>query len=389
MNGELVEKYTYNDKGQRVSQAYPGYPPEYLRYNSKGQLAAIGDVEWEYDKNGALSRRSEDSLYGSGGYQTHCFYGFDTKLDKVILPNSEEITWKYGRGEDFQAQNPLEKYKNGKLVMEYECQDPFRLSACIDHARGLRMDFSYGEHLWPQAVRLFEPCSNKKIELLCGCDQVGSLKLLTSPKGNLIKRIRYDSFGNVLEDSYPRLHIPIGFASGLVDEDTGLVRFGYRDYDSKSGRFTCPDPLGDTGGDHDLYDYCVDDPVTMIDYTGLKGTPAASTQYKSFKDALNDAKGIIRTSPDQVKDLGSGIAYGGLQGAGHLFDLLTVFSPNKSDVNAGSKKFRGSVNTVWPMVKDVIAIATFRTPGPWGQELLHQTGKGLSKGWDKFSKDPK
>ena len=73
-------------------------PPEYLRYNSKGQMAAIGDVEWEYDKNGALSRRSEDSLYGSGGYQTHYFYGFDTKLDKVILPNSEEITWKYGRG---------------------------------------------------------------------------------------------------------------------------------------------------------------------------------------------------------------------------------------------------------------------------------------------------
>jgi len=128
------------------------------------------------------------------------------------------------------------------------------------------------------------------------------------------------------------------------------------------------------------------DPVTMIDYTGLKGTPAASTQYKSFKEALNDAKGIIRTSPDKVKDLGSGIAYGGLQGAGHLFDLLTVFSPNKSDVNAGSKKFRGSVNTVWPMVKDVIAIATFRTPGPWGQKLKRSVEKGVDKGIDKLSK---
>ena len=34
-------------------------------------------------------------------------------------------------------------------------------------------------------------------------------------------------------------------------------------------RFTAPDPLGDTGGDHDLYDYCIDDPVTMNDPAGL------------------------------------------------------------------------------------------------------------------------
>lgn len=40
------------------------------------------------------------------------------------------------------------------------------------------------------------------------------------------------------------------------------VHFGYRDYDPNMGRFTAPDPLGDTGGDHDLYDYCIDDPVT-------------------------------------------------------------------------------------------------------------------------------
>ena len=48
-----------------------------------------------------------------------------------------------------------------------------------------------------------------------------------------------------------------------------LVRFRYHGYDPATGRFTCPDPLGDTGGDHDVYDYCVDDPVTMNDPSGL------------------------------------------------------------------------------------------------------------------------
>ena len=58
-------------------------------------------------------------------------------------------------------------------------------------------------------------------------------------------------------------------ANGLTDPDTGLVRFGWGDYDPAVGRFTAPDPLGDTGGDHDLYEYCVDDPVTMNDPSGL------------------------------------------------------------------------------------------------------------------------
>ncbi|UZP66864.1 RHS repeat-associated core domain-containing protein [Desulfovibrio mangrovi] len=79
----------------------------------------------------------------------------------------------------------------------------------------------------------------------------------------------YDSFGNVLSDSNEWLYMPIGFAGGLPDRYTGFVRFGYRDYDPFVGRFTARDPLGDTGGDHDLWDYCVDDPVNANDPLGL------------------------------------------------------------------------------------------------------------------------
>ncbi len=107
------------------------------------------------------------------------------------------------------------------------------------------------------------------LELFCGCDQVGTLKTLTDKSGALVKEVVRDSFGVQLHDSFPDLFIPIGFAGGLADPDTGLVRFGYRDYDPSVGRFTAPDPLGDTGGDHDLYDYCIDDPVTMNDPSGL------------------------------------------------------------------------------------------------------------------------
>ena len=95
----------------------------------------------------------------------------------------------------------------------------------------------------------------------------------TDARGRLIKEIRYDSFGLRLHDSLPELFVPVGFAGGLTDPDTGFVRFGWRDYDPAVGRFTAPDPLGDTGGDHDVYEYCVDDPVSMCDPEGLIPVP--------------------------------------------------------------------------------------------------------------------
>ena len=86
-----------------------------------------------------------------------------------------------------------------------------------------------------------------------------------------VQYIEYDSFGNVIACANSGFRFPLGFAGGLHDPFTGFVRFGYRDYDPVVGRFTAKDPLGDTGGDHDLWDYCVDDPVSMIDPKGLDG----------------------------------------------------------------------------------------------------------------------
>jgi RHS repeat-associated protein len=100
-------------------------------------------------------------------------------------------------------------------------------------------------------------------------DQVGSLRLVADGSGNVVKRIGYDSFGNILEDTNPSFTIPFGFAGGLHDRDTGLVRFGYRDYDPEVGRWTAKDPIGFAGGDTDLYGYCLSDPVNIVDALGL------------------------------------------------------------------------------------------------------------------------
>ncbi|MEZ7198740.1 RHS repeat domain-containing protein [Pseudodesulfovibrio karagichevae] len=81
----------------------------------------------------------------------------------------------------------------------------------------------------------------------------------------------YDPFGGIVEDTNPDLRLPLGFAGGLHDRDLGFVRFGWRDYDVRTSRWTAPDPIGDKGGDPDWYGYCLDDPVNGVDPEGLEG----------------------------------------------------------------------------------------------------------------------
>lgn len=64
--------------------------------------------------------------------------------------------------------------------------------------------------------------------------------------------------------------MPFGFAGGLHDRDTGLVRFGARDYDPATGKWTAKDPIDFVGGDLNLLNYCLGNPVNFIDPRGTR-----------------------------------------------------------------------------------------------------------------------
>lgn len=61
-------------------------------------------------------------------------------------------------------------------------------------------------------------------------DHFGSPRLVVNAStGEVVQRMDYDEFGNVLEDTNPGFH-PFGFAGGLYDQEIGLTRFGVRDH---------------------------------------------------------------------------------------------------------------------------------------------------------------
>jgi RHS repeat-associated protein len=100
-------------------------------------------------------------------------------------------------------------------------------------------------------------------------DHLGSPRLvINTSSGEIVQRIDYDEFGNVVNDTNPGFQ-PFGFAGGIYDLHTGLVRFGARDYDAETGRWTAKDPINFKGGQANLYGYVMNDPINLVDPLGL------------------------------------------------------------------------------------------------------------------------
>jgi RHS repeat-associated protein len=108
-------------------------------------------------------------------------------------------------------------------------------------------------------------------------DQNGSVRLvIDADTGNVAQQMEYDTWGQVTTDTNHGFQ-PFGFAGGLYDPDTRLTRFGARDYDAETGRWTAKDPILFWGGDSNLYGYVLQDPVNGMDPLGLASYEGLNT----------------------------------------------------------------------------------------------------------------
>ena len=171
-------------------------------------------------------------------------------------------------------------------------------------------------------------------------DTIGSLRAVADPGGTIIKRIDYDSFGFIVNDTNPAFSVPLGFAGGFYDRDTKLVRFGARDYDPALGRWTAKDPIDFAGGDMNLYGYVGNSPVNWVDPSGLWNEDVHF--YKTFVWAVFEAgiepriaqriatanQGMdeaFLTKPESLRNLLPGLLYG-IPAGTYLHFQSTIFA---------------------------------------------------------------
>jgi RHS repeat-associated protein len=146
-------------------------------------------------------------------------------------------------------------------------------------------------------------------------DNLGSVRqVVNTQTGEIVQKIDYDEFGNIIIDTNPEFQ-PFGYAGGLYDHQTKLVRFGARDYDAINGRWTAKDPIGFDGG-MNQYSYVTSDPINSIDpegksiFNGPLGHVISNTITQA---AIGAAFGMIET---YVTSGGNASIYEILKGGG-------------------------------------------------------------------------
>ena len=159
--------------------------------------------------------------------------------------------------------NRVARSVDGIVVEKYLWLDKTTLVATYDKDDNLVQRFEYADGNTPVSFTQ----NNQRYYIVT--DHLGTPRAITDNNGTMVKKVEYDSFGNVISDSNPSISIPFGFAGGLQDNDTKLVRFGFRVYDPETGRWTARDPIGFAGGDSNLYGYVFSDPVNFVDPSGL------------------------------------------------------------------------------------------------------------------------
>lgn len=244
-------EYTYDARGNRIS-ATKNQQVVSATYDTSDVIISYGDLRFEHNRNGEMTEKRNivtnqvrtftydvfhqlTRVTSSGGQAVE--YLYDAEGNRSVRKIDGEVVSRYLH--DFQ----------GRLVGEYDGNSNFiqYVYASQQHSP----DFMYRNG---SAFRFVK-------------DHLGSVRSVIHSNGTLAQEIVYDEFGGVKSDSNPGFQ-SFGFAGGVYDPQTGLVKFGLRSYDAEIGRWTSPDPILFDGGDTNLYAYVANDPVNAYDPGG-------------------------------------------------------------------------------------------------------------------------
>jgi len=273
-NGVAVSVYGYDSNGNRTN-GFNKAGGILAYYDGQDRLTSWNGVNYTYTANGELAGKS------NAGAATSYSYDVLGNLMSATLPNASTIDYVVdGRN------RRIGKKVNGALVQGFLYRDQLNPVSELDGAGNVVSRFVYGSKPNVPDYMIKAGVTYRIIS-----DHLGSPRLVVNTAdGSIAQRMDYDDWGNVTNDSSPGFQ-PFGFAGGIYDRDTGLVRFGARDYDSETGRWTAKDPIKFNGGDSNLYGYVVGDPINLIDINGRNpvviGAVIGSVALWAFKQAMN------------------------------------------------------------------------------------------------------
>ncbi len=252
-DGVVAATYEYDANGSRTQLTTPGGTVTGT-YDAQDRLTTYGATSYTYRSNGELKTKTDAG--GTTGYT----YDALGNLTAVTLPDATQITYII----DGQSRR-VGKRVNGVLVQGFLYQGQLSPVAELNGSQQVVSRFVYGTRGNVPDYMIKDGVTYRLVT-----DHLGSVRLVVNTSdGTLAQRLDYDEFGRVTQNTVPGFQ-PFGFAGGLFDDRTGLLRFGARDYDPMAGRWMAKDPIGFQSGQANFYLYAFGDPVNLLDPTGLK-----------------------------------------------------------------------------------------------------------------------
>ncbi|PCH95632.1 MAG: hypothetical protein COB83_07890 [Gammaproteobacteria bacterium] len=352
-NGSITTSYIFDDNGNRLSKTIDdGTTPIITSgvYDEQDRLISYGNCNYQYSKNGELQQKV------CGTDTTNYIYDVIGNLMQVTLANGDEIDYLIDG-----LNRRIGKKVNGTLIQGFLYGDQLNPIAELDSDNNIVSQFIYGTKVNVPDYMVKGGFTYKIIT-----DQLGSPRLIVNADtGEVAQQLDFDEFGLITQDTNPNFQ-PFGFAGGLVDNHTDLTRFGARDYDAVTGRWTSKDPIRFAGGDSNIYGYVFSDPVNFIDPKGeaiviitvtviaAGGTWAyitgKKTKYdrKAYYDAIikGDPQAIQRAHKELQKDALLYKGIGELAGMGLTLGKGIPGSTNETYVDAASRVFHATKDKI-------------------------------------------
>jgi len=323
-NGIAYSSYTYDSNGNRLSYTGPGGTSVSGTCDDQDRLLQYGNTAYTYTANGALTSKIEGSQ--TTAYQ----YGVLGGLLSVDLPDGTQIEYVIdGRG------RRIGKKRDGVPVQGFLYESLLNPIAELDGNNNVVSLFVYGS-------RINVPDYIVKGGVTCRIisDHLGSPRLVVNAEtAEIVQRMDYDEFGRVIADTNPGFQ-PFGFAGGLYDPDTGFVCFRVRDYDPMVGRWTAKDPILFKGGSANLYAYVGNDPVNLIDPSGLGPSSGDHLPRKGAGGFVNSVVREVHSFLDTIAIIVEGVI---------TWPYGISFSP-RADPRGPTTKVRTSFNDQDPYV---------------------------------------